>query len=143
MDSLSFLPSLNAGLNLITALFIVIGYFLIRQGAWTGHALCMILALLTSTLFLISYLYYHFHHGSTHFLGQGWIRPVYFVILISHTILAIVIVPMVITTFFWALRSRFQKHVRWARMTFPLWLYVSCTGVIIYWLLYHAYKAPL
>ena len=133
---LTVLPTINAGLNATSAILIILGYFLIRQGAWTAHALCMILATLTSTLFLASYLYYHFHHGSTPFQGQGWLRPVYFSILISHTILAVVIVPLVISSLVLALRSRFNRHARIARITFPLWLYVSVTGVIIYWMLY-------
>lgn len=134
---LSFLPSLNAGLNATSALLIILGVILIRQGAWTGHALCMCLALGTSTLFLISYLTYHYFHGATPFPGQGWIRPVYFTILISHTILAVAIVPLVMLTLVRALKSQFERHVKIARLTFPLWLYVSLTGVVIYWMLYH------
>ena len=91
----------------------------------------------TSTLFLISYLTYHFHHGSTPYPGQGWIRFVYFAILISHTILAVVIVPLVLKTLYHGLRGQFPRHVAIAQKTFPLWLYVSATGVIIYWMLYH------
>ncbi|MBI1976484.1 MAG: DUF420 domain-containing protein [Candidatus Omnitrophica bacterium] len=132
----SSLPALNAGLNATTTLLILLGYWLIKQKAWTGHALCMILAMITSTLFLISYLIYHAHHGSTPFPGQGWIRPVYFSILITHTILAVVIVPMVLRTFYFAVRGRFDRHLRLARWTFPIWLYVSVTGVVIYWMLY-------
>lgn len=138
---LSFLPSLNAGLNATSALLIILGFILIRQGAWTGHALCMCLALGTSTLFLISYLTYHAFHGATPFPGQGWIRPVYFTVLISHTILAVAIVPLVILTLIRALRSQFARHVKIARITFPLWLYVSVTGVLIYWMLYRLYPA--
>ena len=133
---LSFLPSLNAGLNATSALLIILGVILIRQGAWTGHALCMCLALGTSTLFLISYLTYHYFHGATPFPGQGWIRPVYFTILISHTILAVAIVPLVMLTLVRALKSQFERHVKIARLTFPIWLYVSVTGVVIYWMLY-------
>ena len=136
MISYSALPALNAGFNATSALLISLGYILIKQRAWTGHALCMISAMVTSTLFLISYIVYHLHHGSTPFPGQGWIRPVYFTILISHTLLAIVVVPLVLTTFWHALKSRFDKHVRLARWTFPIWLYVSVTGVVIYWMLY-------
>ena len=132
----SSLPALNAGLNATSALLILVGFWLIKQRAWTGHALCMILAMITSTLFLISYLTYHAHHGTTRFTGEGWIRPVYFSILISHTILAVVIVPMVLRTFYFALKGRFDRHRRLARWTFPLWLYVSVTGVVIYWMLY-------
>ncbi len=132
----SSLPALNAGLNATTTLLILLGYWLIKQKAWTGHALCMILAMITSTFFLISYLIYHAHHGSTPFPGQGWIRPVYFSILVTHTILAVVIVPMVLRTFYFALKGRFDRHRRLARWTFPIWLYVSVTGVVIYWMLY-------
>ena len=133
---LSLFPPLNAGLNATSALLIVLGYILIKQNAWTGHALCMCLALLVSGLFLVSYIYYHAHHGSTPFLHHGWIRPVYFTILISHTILAAIILPLAITTLAFALRSRFDKHVKIAKVTFPIWLYVSVTGVVIYWMLY-------
>lgn len=133
---LQFFPSLNAGLNATTGLLIIAGYLLIRQGAWTGHALCMGLAMFTSTLFLVSYLVYHYFHGATPFPGQGWIRPVYFTILISHTILAVVVVPLVISSLRFALKSQFEKHRRIARVTFPIWLYVSITGIVIYWMLY-------
>ena len=133
---LSILPSVNAALNFTSALFLILGYVFIRQRAITAHTMCMLAACGTSTLFLISYLYYHYHHGSTHFLGQGWIRPVYFLILISHTILAVVIVPMAITTLYRALRSQFVRHSQIARKTLPLWLYVSITGVAVYWMLY-------
>ena len=132
----SSLPALNAGLNAAATLLILLGFWLIQQKIWIGHALCMILAMITSTLFLISYLIYHAHHGSTPFPGQGWIRPVYFSILITHTLLAVVIVPMVLRTFYFAIRGRFDRHRRWARWTFPIWLYVSVTGVVIYWMLY-------
>jgi len=130
------LPALNAGLNLSSALLIILGFVMIRQGAWTGHALCMCLAMLFSTLFLISYLTYHFHHGSTHFLRQGWVRPVYFTILISHTFLAALVPPLAIITFYRALKSDFARHIAIAKITFPVWLYVSVTGVVIYWMLY-------
>lgn len=133
---LSLFPALNAGLNLTSVLLIVLGYILIKQRAWTGHALCMCFAMVTSALFLASYLYYHFHHGRTSFPHQGWIRPVYFLILITHTILAVTVLPFTITSLYHALRSRFDKHVRVARVAFPVWLYVSVTGVVIYWMLY-------
>ena len=99
----------------------------------------MIAAFCCSALFLVCYLYFHFHAGIIRFGGAGWIRPVYFTLLISHTILAIVIVPLVLITLFNALRAKFDRHRAIARWTFPLWLYVSVTGVIIYWLLYIAY----
>jgi len=115
---------------------LILGFIFIRQGAWTGHALCMCLALGTSTVFLVSYLVYHFFHGATPFPGAGWIRPVYFMILISHTILAATVPPLALITLYHALRSRFDRHLRWARVTFPVWLYVSFTGIAVYWMLY-------
>lgn len=133
---LSFLPSLNAGLNATSAILLILGFILIRQGAWTGHALCMCAALGTSTLFLISYLTYHYFHGVTHYPGEGWIRSVYFSILISHTVLAVTVVPLALVTLIRALRSQFDRHLKIARITFPIWLYVSVTGVVIYWMLY-------
>ena len=135
-EILSFLPSLNAGLNAASALLIILGFILIRQGAWTAHALCMCTALGTSTLFLISYLTYHFFHGATHFAGHGWIRPVYFTILISHTFLAVIVVPLTLITLYRALRSQFDRHIKIAKITFPIWLYVSVTGIVVYWMLY-------
>ncbi len=134
--NLEALPALNAGLNTTSALLIVLGFIMIKQRAWTGHALCMCFAMVTSTLFLISYLYYHFHHGSTPFPHQGWIRPVYFTILISHTVLAVFVPPLAIASLYQALKSRFEKHVKIAKIAFPVWLYVSITGVVIYWMLY-------
>ena len=134
--NLSMLPALNAGLNTTSALLIILGLILIKQRAWTGHALCMCLAMGTSTLFLISYIYYHVHHGHTPFPYHGWIRPIYFLILISHTILAVSVLPLALTTLGYALRSKFGSHVRIAKVTFPIWLYVSVTGVVIYWMLY-------
>ena len=133
---LSIFPSINAALNTTSALLLILGYTLIRQRAITGHTICMLAACGTSTLFLISYLYYHFHHGTTRFLGTGLIRPVYFILLISHTILAVVIVPLVIMTLYRAFRSQFGRHMKIARITLPIWLYVSVTGVVVYWMLY-------
>ena len=133
---ISLLPSVNASLNATSALLLVFGYFLIRQRAITGHTICMLLACGTSTLFLISYLYYHYHHGRTTFPGQGLVRSFYFLILVSHTVLAVVIVPLVIMTLFHAFRSRFERHKAIARVTLPIWLYVSVTGVVVYWMLY-------
>ena len=135
-EIISHLPSLNAGLNATSALLLILGFIFIRQGAWTGHALCMCAAMATSTLFLISYLTYHAFHGATHFPGHGWVRPVYFSILISHTFLAVVIVPLALLTLYYALSSQFNKHLKWAKFAFPIWIYVSITGVVIYWMLY-------
>ena len=133
---LSIFPPLNAGLNATSGVLIILGFVLIKQKAWTAHAITMVVAMFVSTLFLVSYLFYHYHHGATPFQHQGWIRPVYFSILISHTILAVTVLPLVIITLCHALRSRFERHVRIARITFPIWLYVSVTGVVIYWMLY-------
>jgi uncharacterized membrane protein YozB (DUF420 family) len=130
------LPALNAGLNATSAFLIVFGVVMIRQKAWTAHALCMCMALLVSVLFLASYLYYHAHHGSTPFPHGGWIRPVYFTILISHTFLAVLVPPLAAFSLYEAARRRFDKHIRIARIAFPVWLYVSVTGVMIYWMLY-------
>ena len=133
---LSILPSINASLNAASALLLILGYTLIRQRAITGHTMCMLAACGTSTLFLISYLFYHYHHGATRFPGQGFIKIVYFTILISHTILAVIIVPLILMTLNRAFRSQFAKHAVIARVTLPLWLYVSVTGVVVYWMLY-------
>ncbi len=133
---MSVLPALNASLNLTTGLLLLLGYTLIRQKAITAHTICMLAACATSSLFLVSYLYYHYHHGTTHFLGSGLVKVVYFTILISHTILAVVIVPLVIITLTNAFRGRFTAHSRIAKVTLPLWLYVSVTGVVVYWMLY-------
>ena len=132
----STLPVVNASLNATSALLLIFGYTLIRQRAITGHVMCMLAACGTSALFLVSYIYYHIHHGATPFPGRGLVRPVYFTILISHTFLALVNVPLVVMTLRWALKSRFDKHVRLARITLPIWIYVSVTGVVVYWMLY-------
>ncbi len=135
-------PGLNATLNGACAVLLVTGYAFIRRRRILPHKLSMGLAFLTSVAFLISYLYYHYHVGSVHFRGQGWIRPVYFSLLFSHTVLAAAIVPLALVTLSRALRGRFDRHKRIARWTLPIWLYVSVTGVIIYWLLYHLYAPP-
>ena len=137
MIAISDLPTVNATLNAISAVLLTSGYVLIRQRKIPAHRNCMIAAFIVSTLFLTSYLIYHYHARSTHFTLHGWIRPVYFSILISHIILAFLILPLVLRTLYLALRKRFTKHRRIARWTFPIWLYVSVTGVIIYWMLYH------
>lgn len=141
MLSGSDLPALNATLNGTSALLLASGYLCIRRKKVAAHRACMVSALVTSTLFLISYLTYHYQVGSVPFRGQGWIRPVYFTILGSHTILAATIVPLALVTLFRALRGRFDRHVRIARWTLPLWLYVSVTGVIVYLLLYQLYPS--
>jgi len=137
---LSSLPAVNATLNGASAVFLVCGYMFIRQRKIRPHQVCMITAFTCSTAFLVFYLYFHLHAGIIRFGGQGWIRPVYFTLLTSHTVLAAVIVPLVLITLTRALRDRFDRHRIIARWTLPLWLYVSVTGVVIYWLLYLAYK---
>ena len=130
------LPTLNAALNTLSAVFLCAGYFFIRSKNRDAHRRCMLAAVTCSTLFLISYLAYHFQVGSIGFKGRGWIRPVYFTILITHTILAAAVVPLVVITLVRALRQRFDAHRRIARWTFPIWLYVSVTGVVVYFMLY-------
>ena len=136
------LPTVNAVLNGTSAVLLVAGYLLIRRRKVTAHKACMVTAFLTSTIFLISYLTLRYYAGMTTFTGQGWIRPVYFTILVSHTTLAAAIVPLALVTLGRALRARFDRHVRIARWTFPLWLYVSVTGVLVYLILYQLYPAP-
>ena len=130
------LPALNAALNATSAALLLTGYLLIRRGQREAHRRAMIAALVCSSLFLASYLFYHFNVGSVRFQGQGALRTIYFTILLSHTILAVVIVPLVLVTVTHALRQRFDPHRRLARVTLPLWGYVSVTGVVIYWMLY-------
>jgi uncharacterized membrane protein YozB (DUF420 family) len=134
-------PALNAALNGTAAVLLLSGYTFIRRRQVTAHRVCMVAAFLTSTAFLISYLLYHARVGSVPFQGQGWIRPVYFFILFTHIVLAATIVPLALVTLSRALREQFDRHKRIARWTLPIWLYVSVTGVVIYFLLYHVYAA--
>ncbi|HEU5453466.1 MAG TPA: DUF420 domain-containing protein [Terriglobales bacterium] len=136
MQDYSIFPAIDATLNGASAALITMGVALIRRGRQGAHRACMIAAVVTSSLFLCSYLYYHAHVGTTRFLAHGWIRPVYFSVLLTHTILAAAIVPLVIVTLSRALRGRFDRHRAIARWTYPAWLYVSVTGVVIYLLLY-------
>jgi putative membrane protein len=136
---IAFLPTLNALLNATSAIFLVVGYRFIRQRNTSAHRACMVAAFTVSILFLVSYLTYHYYVGTTRFSGQGWIRPVYFTTLISHTVLAAVVPLLASVTLFYALRQNFARHKGIARWTLPIWLYVSVTGVVIYWLLYHVY----
>ncbi|MGE0886503.1 MAG: DUF420 domain-containing protein [Blastocatellales bacterium] len=137
--SISDLPALNAILNSISAILLTTGYVFIKRKKRDAHRACMIGAFVTSTLFLASYLVYHFNVGSVKFQGQGTVRTVYFTILLTHTVLAAGIVPMIFVTFARALKGRFDKHRTIARWTLPMWLYVSVTGVIVYLMLYHLY----
>src|SRR4029077_14868385 len=132
---------INASLNGESTILLLVGRWFISQRRIAAHRLTMTTAVITSTLFLISYLYYHAHVGSVRFQGTGWSRPVYFTILISHVVLAAAIVPLVIITLTRALRERFDRHRAIARWTFPLWLYVSVTGVLVYFMLYHWFAA--
>ncbi|MBK9314809.1 MAG: DUF420 domain-containing protein [Acidobacteria bacterium] len=139
--TISDLPTLNAILNSISVILLTLGYAFIRRNKRDAHRACMISAFVTSTLFLVSYLFYHYHHGSTPFQGQGIVRYVYFTILLTHTVLAAAIVPMIFLTFIRAFKQRFDLHRRIARWTLPCWLYVSVTGVVVYLMLYHLYPA--
>jgi uncharacterized membrane protein YozB (DUF420 family) len=132
----SDLPALNAGLNSLATVLLLAGYRQIRRRNIAAHRACMLAAFCVSTLFLISYLVYHAQVGSVPFRRQGWIRPVYFTILLTHIVLAAAIVPLALVTLWRAWRERFDRHRAIARWTLPLWLYVSVTGVVIYVMLY-------
>ncbi len=139
MIPLSTFPALDAALNATSAVLLSLGYFFIRRKNILAHKVCMISAFASSSLFLACYVWYHAHHGVTRFAGQGAVRAVYFALLGSHTVLAAAIVPLVLVTLYRAVRERFDQHRRIARWTLPLWLYVSVTGVMVYWMLYHIY----
>ena len=136
--TISDLPAVNASLNFISTVFIATGWYLIRHGHWRRHIACMITAVISSTLFLAGYVTYHLHVGerSTHFTAQGLVRHLYFAMLISHVLLAFVTVPLVILTLVPAFRRRWERHRRIARWTMPIWLYVSVTGVLVYFMVY-------
>lgn len=140
-EYIAYLPHLNACLNATSAILLFSGWRFIKAQNVAAHRACQIAALVVSLLFLVSYLTYHYNHGTTRFQGTGLARPIYFTILTSHTILAIVIVPLVALTFFRAVRADFARHRRIARITLPLWLYVSVTGVIVYLMLYQIYPS--
>jgi putative membrane protein len=133
------LPALNAALNGASAVLLASGWLCIRRRRIAAHRACMLGAFCVSILFLLSYVTYHALAGSRPFAGQGWIRAVYFPLLISHIVLAAAMVPFVLTTLYRALGADFARHVRVARLTLPVWLYVSVTGVIVYWMLYHLF----
>ena len=140
-EQYAIFPAINATLNGTSAVLLYVGHGFIKRGKMAAHKNLMIAAVATSSLFLVSYLYYHYHVGSIRFQGQGWVRPVYFGILISHTILAAVIVPLVIISLTRGLQRKFDKHRVVARWTYPLWMYVSLTGVVVYFMLYHWFAA--
>lgn len=133
------LPTVNALLNGTSATLLMVGWVLIKKRRTNGHIACMVSALCTSALFLACYLFYHYHHGSTKFAGEGWSRPLYFSILLSHIVLAVAMVPMIAATVFHAVCKQYERHLRIARWTLPIWLYVSITGVAIYLMLYHIF----
>jgi len=138
--SLSDLPAVNACLNGLSAVFLTTGYVFIRRGNKIAHRNCMVSAFVTSTIFLICYLTYHFTVRTvTRFEKPEWFRPVYLTILLTHTVLAVVIVPLVLMTLGRAVKQRFDLHKKIARWTWPLWMYVSVTGVVIYLLLYRIF----
>jgi uncharacterized membrane protein YozB (DUF420 family) len=134
--AVSQLPTVNAALNSLSAVFLIIGFFLILSRRVSAHRACMLSAFVCSSLFLISYLIYHSQVGSVPFKGQGWMRTLYFGILLTHTTLAVGVVPLALVTLVRALKQRFPAHRRIARWTFPIWLYVSVTGVVVYLMLY-------
>lgn len=135
-DTLAILPTVNAVLNATAAILLVVGYMFVKRGRIAQHRACMISAFVVSTLFLVSYLTYHAHVGSKRFPGTGTIRTVYLSILLTHTVLAALVPFLAIITLWRALTSRFDRHVRIARWTLPIWIYVSITGVIVYLMLY-------
>lgn len=139
LEVIPLLPPLQASLNLVSACLIVVAYLHIRKGNRRLHRLCMIGALVVSVTFLGSYLYYHSQVGYVPFSGQGWIRPVYFFILFTHIVLAVIVVPLVLFTVGYALSDRVAQHQRITRWTLPLWLYVSVTGVLIYLFAFQLY----
>jgi uncharacterized membrane protein YozB (DUF420 family) len=143
--SIHDLPAVNASLNGLSAIFLTAGYVFIRRKKKIAHRNCMILAFAASIFFLACYLTYHgylavvLHQGPTRFLNPAWFRPIYLAILLTHTVLAMVIVPLILMTLWHAKNERFDAHKQIARWTWPLWMYVSATGVIVYWLLYIKY----
>jgi uncharacterized membrane protein YozB (DUF420 family) len=147
MDLLQIFPHMNASLNALSSVFLVAGFYFILSGQVREHRFCMIAACSVSALFLVSYVSHHtirtyyFGLGPTQFTGTGIARPIYFTILMSHTVLAAVIGPFIIMTLWRALKGRFDEHKRIARLVFPIWLYVSITGVIVYLMLYQIYAS--
>ena len=136
MLEISDLPALNATLNGISMIFLTTGYVLIRQKRWKAHRLAMIGALIMSVLFLTSYVIYHANEGSTPYEGEGILRIIYFALLIPHVILAATIAPLALTTVYRAWKNPWDKHAKIARITLPIWMYVSITGVLVYLMLY-------
>jgi uncharacterized membrane protein YozB (DUF420 family) len=145
MMNIHDLPAVNASLNGLSAVFLSAGYIFIRRKNQMAHRNCMVAAFVTSVVFLACYLTYHgylavvLHQGPTRFLHPQWFRPIYLTILLTHTVLAVVIVPLILVTLYRAKKERFELHKQIARWTWPLWMYVSVTGVIVYFLLYRIF----
>ena len=135
------LPAVNAALNSTSAVLLTAGYWCIRHGKRDAHRVCMIGAFAVSTVFLVCYVIYHLQVGSVKFTGQGWVRPLYFFILITHILLAAATLPLSVLTLFRGLAGRFPQHKAIARWALPVWWYVSVTGVVVYWMLYHLYRS--
>ncbi len=135
--TLTDLPFFNACLNSLAAVLLSLGYWAIKRQQQLLHKKLMIAAFLVSTLFLVSYLIYHYSVGHVAFKGEGWLKTLYFFILIPHIILAVVMLPLILRTFYLAYKQDFVRHKKIARITLPIWLYVSVTGVLVYWFLYH------
>ncbi len=131
------LPTLNATLNAVAATLLLSGYIAIKKNHKELHKKLMVATFIVSALFLTSYLIYHYHVPSKKFPDLGWIKTVYFLILFPHIILAVIMVPMILKTFWHAYKEEWEKHKKIARLTFPIWMYVSVTGVIVYFMLYH------
>jgi putative membrane protein len=136
----SNLPLINSVFNSLSAICLMAGFIAIKKGNKEVHKRFMISALIFSSVFLLGYLTYHYHHGSTIFPDLGWIKTLYLLILFPHIILAAVMVPMIIMTFYYAFSEKFEKHKKLAKITFPIWMYVSVTGVIIYLMVHQWFK---
>jgi putative membrane protein len=140
--SISDLPALNASFNFVSTVFILTGWYFIRHGAWRQHMACMITAVISSTFFLTGYIVYHAHAGEKSSGYTGWLAAIYFPMLATHVLLAFVTLPLVIVTLVQVFRRRWDRHRRIARWTLPIWLYVSVTGVLIYFMLYKWFPPP-
>lgn len=142
MIPVSQLPAVNASLNALTACFLFGGFVAIKRREIVFHRNCMVAAFATSMVFLACYLYYHAIHGATAFPRHDWSRPLYFTILITHTVLAVVNLPAILAALYLAAKGRFAAHARVTRLLWPSWMYVSITGVLVYFMLYHWFRAP-
>jgi len=134
--TVSDLPAINATLNGTSTLFLTLGFYFIKQGNAKAHRNCMVAAFLTSTIFLASYLVYHYNVGSTQFVNPAWFRPYYLILLFTHIVLAVAMLPLILMTFWHAKKRDFDKHKKIAKWAWPIWIYVSVTGVLVYLILY-------